>query len=212
MRTKHVHERLLEAVLFNSRWLMAPFYVGLIGSLVLLLVVFVRELFVALPKALSASTDDAIVTMLTLVDLSLAGNLVLIVIFSGYENFVSRMDSAGDDDDRPDWMGTVDFSGLKLKLVASIVAISAIDLLKAFLDIGTDGEEALNATQLTFKIAVHLTFVGSGVLLALMDWLIVKSDPAARAAREKIGHEIEDAAPSGGSSPAAPANPGPATP
>ncbi|WP_204312513.1 YqhA family protein, partial [Escherichia coli] len=78
-----------------------------------------------------AEADDAILVALSLIDLSLAGNLLLIVIFSGYENFVSHIDVG--DNDRPDWMGTVDFSGLKMKLIASIVAISAIALLKAFM-------------------------------------------------------------------------------
>ncbi|MDB5454267.1 MAG: hypothetical protein JWO33_2845, partial [Caulobacteraceae bacterium] len=102
-------------------------------------------------------------------DLSLAGNLVLIVIFSGYENFVSKIDVAAHED-RPDWMGTVDFSGLKLKLIASIVAISGIALLKAFLTL-TEPEAILDQPRLMWLVAIHLTFVVSGVLLALMDFI-----------------------------------------
>jgi uncharacterized protein (TIGR00645 family) len=108
---------------------------------------------------------------LSLIDMSLAGNLMLIVIFSGYENFVSRLD-AGDLADRPAWMGKVDFSALKLKLVSSIVAISAIALLRAFMKIGS---EPLNETELGWLVLVHLTFVTSGVLLALMDFLASRS-------------------------------------
>jgi uncharacterized protein (TIGR00645 family) len=104
---------------------------------------------------------------LSLIDLSLAGNLLLIVTFSGYENFVSKFD-VGDRQDRPVWMGTVDFSALKLKLVSSIVAISAISLLRSFMQIG-DG--AIDETALRWRVIVHLTFVTSGVLLALMDLL-----------------------------------------
>ena len=108
---------------------------------------------------------------LSLIDLSLAGNLVLIVIFSGYENFVSKIDAEGVVD-RPAWMGTVDFSGLKLRLVGSIVAISAISLLRTFMRIGDD---PLDETMVKWKVIVHLTFVTSGVLLALMDLLASRS-------------------------------------
>lgn len=194
-------ERATEKALFASRWLMAPVYLGLVGVLVVLLIVFVRELVELAPSALSLTSDEVIVTMLTMVDLSLAANLLLIVIFSGYENFVSRIDTR-DDADRPEWMGTIDFSGLKLKLIASIVAISAIDLLKSYLNIGggnAGDEGALSSTELGFKIAIHLTFVTSGLLLAVMDWVSFKSDPATKAAREK---QAETVAP--GSGPNAP--------
>ena len=184
----------LEQGLFASRWLMAPFFVGLVGALVVLLISFARELVHVGGQALTLSTDDAIAAVLTLVDLSLAASLVLIVIFSGYENFVSRMDAA-DHEDRPDWMGAVDFSGLKLKLIASIVAISAIDLLKAFLDIGGEGgvpEDSFSRPELLWKVVIHVTFVGSGVLLALMDWLTFKGDPATQAQREKTRRHVEE--------------------
>ena len=124
----------MERVLFASRWLMAPFYVGLVVSLALLLFKFCQELLHFLPNLLDIKETDLILWILTLIDLSLAGNLLLIVIFSGYENFVSKMD-VGEHEDKPAWMGKVDFGGLKLKLVASIVAISAIQFLKTFMDI-----------------------------------------------------------------------------
>jgi uncharacterized protein (TIGR00645 family) len=117
--------------------------------------------------------DEAILMALTLIDLSLAGNLLLIVIFSGYENFVSKIDT-GDHEDRPSWMGTVDFSGLKMKLIASIVAISAIALLKAFMK--TAEGETIDNTHLAWLVGIHLTFVVSGVLMALMDLLASKTD------------------------------------
>jgi uncharacterized protein (TIGR00645 family) len=117
------------------------------------------------------SGDGAIMLALTLIDLSLAANLVIIVMFSGYENFVSKIDT-GSHEDRPEWMGTVDFSGLKLKLIASIVAISGIALLKSFLEISAGAAFALEEQQrLMWQVIVHLVFVVSGVLLALMDWL-----------------------------------------
>ncbi|MFJ6025367.1 TIGR00645 family protein [Brevundimonas sp. NPDC092305] len=172
-------ETAFERGLFMSRWLMAPFYAGLVLALFMLLAVFAKELIYYVPKALNFSTggltsNDAILAVLTLVDLSLAGNLLLIVMFSGYENFVSKLDLDGETD-RPPWMGTVDFSGLKMKLIASIVAISGIQLLKTFMNIGKVGYE-LNQVEAMWGVIIHLTFVASGVLLALMDWLTAKTD------------------------------------
>lgn len=158
-------ERSLEKFIFGSRWLMAPFYLGLIGALVILLVKFLQELFHLVPLTLALEEQQIIVMVLSLVDLSLAGNLLLMVIFAGYENFVSKIDT-GDHEDRPEWMGKVDFSGLKLKLLASIVAISGIHLLKAFMSV-----HEVDKTDLMWMVIVHGTFVGSGVLLALMDWI-----------------------------------------
>ena len=168
-------ERRFEKLLFASRWLMAPMYLGLVIALGMLLVVFVREIFYYLPQIGEMKGEDVILVVLTLIDLTLAANLLLIVLFSGYENFVSKFDfDTGAD--RPDWMGTVDFAALKMKLIASIVAISAIDLLKWFMGI----EEFANPEEMDQKffwlVAVHLTFVASGVLMALMDWLVSRSD------------------------------------
>ena len=180
MARKPFLEDVLERGLFASRWLMAPFYIGLIAALGALMVVFFQELAHELPMLwtfdpvtheYAMTADDAIMLALSLIDLSMAGNLVLIVIFSGYENFISKLD-VGEHKDRPDWMGTVDFSGLKLKLVASIVAISGIALLKSFLDLGTAEElTPLMERSLMWQVIVHITFVVSGVLLAFMDWL-----------------------------------------
>ena len=170
---KPAAERILETWLFRSRWLMAPFYVGLAIALAALLVVFAREAVHEISGLMTMKAEDAILMALSLIDLSLAGNLLLIVIFSGYENFVSKIDT-GADEDRPSWMGTVDFSGLKMKLIASIVAISAIALLKAFMRLA-EGSEVGDRT-LTWLVVIHITFVVSGALLAFMDWLASKAD------------------------------------
>lgn len=164
-----VFESAIETVLFNSRWLLAPFYIGLIAALVMLLISFVRQLVAAVPRAMSMGTEDVILAVLSLIDMSLAANLVLIVIFSGYENFVSKINT-GDSEDRPSWMGTLDFSGLKMKLIGSIVAISAISLLRAFMDV-TRPNAVLDNAKLAWLVGLHLTFIISGVLFALMDWL-----------------------------------------
>ena len=176
MTQKPALERRFEAFLFASRWLMAPIYLGLVLALLMLLIVFVRELLYYAPQIFSMDTESAILAVLTLIDLSLAGNLLLIVLFSGYENFVSRID-VGEARERPDWMGTVDFSGLKLKLVASIVAISAISLLKSFMEVGEYAPGTpVDEPKLLWMVVIHLTFVVSGVLLAVMDWVAAKTD------------------------------------
>ena len=146
-------ERWLEAALFASRWLMAPFYVGLVVALIALLVVFAGELLAEVSRITDLTAECTILMALSLIDLSLAGNLILIVIFSGYENFVSKID-AEELVDRPAWMGTVDFSGLKLRLVGSIVAISAISLLRTFMRIDDD---PLDEAVVKWKVIVHLT-------------------------------------------------------
>jgi uncharacterized protein (TIGR00645 family) len=176
MTQKASFETRIEQGLFASRWLMAPMYVGLVVSLGMLMVIFLREIAYYVPKTLTMGADQGILAILTLIDLSLAANLLLIVLFSGYENFVSKLDIA-DTADRPDWMGKVNFSGLKMKLIASIVAISGIHLLKIFMEIGKVApDKIVSERQMYLMVVIHLTFVVSGVLLALMDWLSAKTD------------------------------------
>ena len=181
-------ERMLERGLFMSRWLMAPFYVGLVVALAMLLIVFVHELVKSFPEISRAGPEEVILTVLDLIDLSLAGNLVLIVIFSGYENFVSKINVAGHED-RPSWMGTLDFSGLKIKLVGSIVAISAISLLRAFMTITQTN--SVDQTLIFWLVILHLTFVTSGVLFALMDWVASLSGTHGHATAENSHLETE---------------------
>ena len=176
MGQKPAVEAGFERGLFAARWLMAPMYLGLVVSLGMLMVVFVREVLYYAPQIMTLTSEDTILSVLTLIDLTLAGNLLLIVLFSGYENFVSKLDIE-DTVDRPSWMGTVDFSGLKMKLIASIVAISGIQLLKRFMEIGqTRAETPFDPTELRWMVIIHLTFVISGVLLALMDWVSSRTD------------------------------------
>jgi uncharacterized protein (TIGR00645 family) len=157
-------ERGLESVLFNSRWLMAPFYLGLVVSLAVLLFKFVMMLWEFILHVPSAKESDIILGVLSLIDVSLTGNLILIVVFSGYENFVSKIDPRGHPD-WPDWMTKVDFGGLKQKLLASIVAISAIQVLKAFMNIDT----VFEPSKLAWLVGVHLVFVISAFMLAISD-------------------------------------------
>jgi uncharacterized protein (TIGR00645 family) len=145
---------------------MAPVYLGLILCLAILIYVFFRELWTAIPGIATMDEAQAILLVLTLIDLSLAGNLVLIILFSGYENFVSKIETARGDKDRPEWMGTLDFSGLKIKLIASIVAISGIHLLKIFMDVESYAER-----DIQWIVVIHIVFVFSGVAFAAMDWI-----------------------------------------
>ena len=134
-------------------------------------IVFVKEI-IHFISHFSTNETELILFILTLIDLSFAGNLLIIVIFSGYENFVSKL-NINNHEDKPEWMGTVDFGGLKLKLVSSIVAISGIHLLKLFF-----GLENYTKEQILLFIAVHFTFVLSlGVLLAYMDFLTEEVSP-----------------------------------
>ena len=173
---KNSLEARFEQFLFASRWLMAPMYLCLVISLAILTIIFIHETLSIIPHVLEMTADEGILSILSLIDMSLAANLMLIVIFSGYENFVSKLD-LDDAKDRPSWMGKVDFSGLKMKLIASIVAISGIHLLKVFMELGQDSAHAVSMDTLRFMVIIHLAFVLSGVLLALMDWLTSKSDP-----------------------------------
>ncbi len=157
-------ENFFENVLFASRWLLAPLYLGLVGANVVLVWYFGVE-FLHLVSILLHGGGSVVVSVLSLVDLVLVANLLVIIIFAGYENFVSKIDTGGHED-RPDWMGHVDFAGLKMKLIGSIIAISGIDLLKAFVAVGD-----LSNEQLAWKVGIHITFVFSGLMFAIMDWL-----------------------------------------
>lgn len=158
-------ELFIESLLFGSRWILVPFYLGLVAAIGLLLIKFGKE-FIHFTQAVFAGTgNDVVIGVLTLIDVVLLSNLLLIIIFAGYENFVSKIHT-GDHEDRPSWMGHVSFSDLKMKLIGSIVAISGIELLKAFVNV-----EQFTNEQLGWKVGIHLTFVVSGVLFALTDYL-----------------------------------------
>jgi len=161
---KHI-ESMFEGLLFASRWLMAPVYFGLVIAMVILLLKFGNELLDLALGFSEASSGNIIIGVLTLVDVALIMNLLIIIIFSGYENFVSKMD-LGDHEDRPEWMGHIGFTDLKIKVIGSIVAISGIELLKAFMNV-----DEYTDKHLAWLIGLHITFVFSGVMYALMDKL-----------------------------------------
>ena len=163
-------EELLEKSMFASRWFMAPVYIVLSISLAVIMIKVVQEFIHYIPLFLDLNIKDLLLFVLHILDLALIGNLVLMILFAGYENFVSKIGAARNSEDKPSWMGKVDFSGLKLKLVGSIVAISGINLLEAFMDVAN-----LDDRNIKWQILIHLVFVISGVLLALMDYIASKT-------------------------------------
>jgi uncharacterized protein (TIGR00645 family) len=166
-------ERIFERGLFAARWLAAPIYVGLIFCLAMLLVILVKYVVLVGGQLWSLDLHDAVAATLSFIDLALIANLVLIVLYSGYESFVSRLDIE-DHADRPAWLGKVDFAALKLKLFASIVAITGIELLKAFIDVHEKGH--VNAQTLFWLVVIHLTFLATTVASALSQWLVDRAE------------------------------------
>ena len=163
----------IEVLLFRSRFLLVPLYVGLVGALALLAYRFVVEFYYITQHIGDVNAQEFTLDLLALLDLTLLANLILMVIFAGYENFVSRIDVATESKDRPHWMGTIDFSGLKIKLIGSLVAISVIELLKDFIELSGQDEVGEGTV---WRVIIHLTFVVSGVLFALMDWIADKRE------------------------------------
>jgi uncharacterized protein (TIGR00645 family) len=174
-RSRETIESALEKTLFASRWLLAPFYLGLAIGIGILLIKFVQELFHLAMSAFRGTESEAILGVLSLVDLALTGSLLLIVILSGYENFVSKIDHSRHKD-WPEWMGTIDFTALKIKLLGSIVAISAIQLLKQFMAVKSASDR-----ELMWYVIIHVVFVVSSVLLALSDRISGEAKSAAGA-------------------------------
>ena len=159
-------EEKLEVSMFASRWFMAPVYVVLSISLAIIMLKVIQEFVYSIPLFASMDFKNLLLFVLHIIDMALIGNLVRMILFAGYENFVSKIGAARDSEDKPAWMGKVDFSGLKLKLVASIVAISGINLLEAFMDLTNYSDR-----DLRWQVIIHLVFIFSGLLLAAMDYI-----------------------------------------
>jgi uncharacterized protein (TIGR00645 family) len=156
-------ERLIERVLYASRWLLAPVYLGLSVALAALAVKFFQELWHLLAHLFSLAEADMILTVLAMIDMALVAGLVVMVMFSSYENFVSRLE-VHESEDKLDWLGKLDTGTLKLKVAASIVAISSIHLLQAFMNI-----PQIPNDKLLWYVIIHLTFVVSAVMMGILD-------------------------------------------
>ncbi|MBE0435802.1 MAG: TIGR00645 family protein [Methylomicrobium sp.] len=156
-------ERAIERIMYASRWILAPVYLGMSVALLAISVKFFQEIIHFVPHILEMDEANLTLKLLTLIDLTLVGSLVIIVMFSGYENFVSQMD-IGLSTEKLGWLGTHDYGSLKIKLASSIVAISSIHLLKVFMNIqGTDNDKIL------WYVVVHLTLVISALLMGFLD-------------------------------------------
>lgn len=156
-------EKIIEKTLYASRWLLTPIYLGLSLTLIALAVKFFQELFHVFSDIIAISESDLVLSLLSMIDLSLVGSLIVMVMFSGYENFVSKIDLS-ENDEKLDWLGKLDAGTLKLKVAASIVAISSIHLLQRFMEV-----EQIDNDKLMWYVIIHMTFVLSALLLAVLD-------------------------------------------
>lgn len=159
-------EQFIERTLYAARWLMAPIYLGLSLLLVALALKFFQEIFHILPRIWEMREADLVLTMLALVDLTLVGSLIVMVMLSGYENFVSQL-NIKESTQKLDWLGKLDAGSLKLKVATSIVAISSIHLLKIFMEVPQH-----NDTKLMWYVIIHMTFVVSAVFMGVLDKFI----------------------------------------
>ena len=156
-------ERTIEKLLFGSRWILAPVYLGMSLALIALAIKFFQEVYHLLIHIFSTSESDMVLTVLAMIDMVLVASLVIMVMFSGYENFVSRID-VDDSTEKLGWLGKLDAGTLKLKVAASIVAISSIHLLRAFMN-----ADQIANDKLMWYVIIHLTFVVSAVMMGVLD-------------------------------------------
>jgi uncharacterized protein (TIGR00645 family) len=156
-------ERMMERALYASRWILAPIYFGMSLILIMLTIKFFQEVFHVFPQIMEIKESQLILTALSLVDLILVGSLLVIVMFSGYENFVSQL-SLTEDTEKLDWLGKHDYGSLKLKVASSVVAISSIHLLKVFMNV-----EHTNNEKIIWYVIIHLTLVISALFMGYLE-------------------------------------------
>ncbi|WP_413471817.1 TIGR00645 family protein [Shewanella baltica] len=156
-------EKVFERLMYASRWIMAPIYLGLSLILFALGVKFFQEIFHLLPNIFKIGEVDLVLLTLSLIDITLVGGLIVMVMFSGYENFVSQLD-VGEDNDKLSWLGKMDAGSLKNKVAASIVAISSIHLLKVFMN-----AENISNDKIMWYLLIHITFVLSAFAMGYLD-------------------------------------------
>ena len=171
-------EILIEKTMYRSRWLLAPIYLGLSFALMALGIKFFEEVWHLLPNILEMTEANMVLTLLSLIDLAMVGGLIVMVMMSGYENFVSQLD-VGEDEEKLSWLGKMDASSLKAKIAASIVAISSIHLLQKFMNV-----ESIENDKLMWYVIIHMTFVVSAFAMGLLDR--VSKKPESPAVQSKI--------------------------
>ncbi|WAH59617.1 TIGR00645 family protein [Pseudomonas silvicola] len=158
-------ERFIERTMYASRWLLAPIYVGLSLGLLALALKFFQEVFHVIPNVFSLGEADLILVLLSMIDMALVGGLLVMVMLSGYENFVSQLD-VDEGQEKLSWLGKMDSSSLKMKVAASIVAISSIHLLRMFMD-----ARNIEPEYLKWYVIIHMTFVVSAFAMGYLDRL-----------------------------------------
>ena len=163
-------ESLFEKLFYSARWILAPLFLGLSLALLALALKFFQEVWHVLPPVFELSESDLILSLLSMVDMGLVGGLIVMVMYSSYENFVSRLDLDEKDSERLGWLGKMDAGSLKNKVAASIVAISSIHLLRIFMNIST-----IENDKLLWYVIVHLTFVLSALVMCWIDLLTRKA-------------------------------------
>ena len=163
-------ESFFEKLFYSSRWILAPLFLGLSLALLALALKFFQEVWHVLPHVFELSESDLILSLLSMVDMGLVGGLIVMVMYSSYENFVSRLDLDEKDSERLGWLGKMDAGSLKNKVAASIVAISSIHLLRIFMNIST-----IENDKLLWYVIVHLTFVLSALVMCWIDLLTRKA-------------------------------------
>ena len=159
-------ERLIETLMYRSRWMLAPIYLGLSLALIALGIKFFQEVIHLLAHILELTEANMILVVLSLIDIAMVGGLLVMVMMSGYENFVSQLD-VPDDAEKLSWLGKMDSSSLKAKIAASIVAISSLHLLKIFMD-----ATEVDNDKIMWYILLHLTFVASAFAMGYLDILV----------------------------------------
>ena len=163
-------ESFFEKLFYSARWILAPLFLGLSLALLALALKFFQEVWHVLPHVFELSESDLILSLLSMVDMGLVGGLIVMVMYSSYENFVSRLDLDETDSERLGWLGKMDAGSLKNKVAASIVAISSIHLLRIFMNIST-----IENDKLLWYVIVHLTFVLSALVMCWIDLLTRKA-------------------------------------
>jgi uncharacterized protein (TIGR00645 family) len=163
-------ESFFEKLFYSARWILAPLFLGLSLALLALALKFFQEVWHVLPHVFELSESDLILSLLSMVDMGLVGGLIVMVMYSSYENFVSRLDLDEKDSERLGWLGKMDAGSLKNKVAASIVAISSIHLLRIFMNIST-----IENDKLLWYVIVHLTFVLSALVMCWIDLLTRKA-------------------------------------
>ncbi|UJF21951.1 TIGR00645 family protein [Shewanella sp. OMA3-2] len=156
-------EKVFEKLMYASRWIMAPIYLGLSLVLFALGIKFFQEIFHLIPNIFKIAEVDLILVTLSLIDITLVGGLLIMVMFSGYENFVSQLD-VSEDSEKLNWLGKMDSGSLKNKVAASIVAISSIHLLKVFMN-----AENIENDKIMWYLLIHITFVLSAFAMGYLD-------------------------------------------